>query len=256
MIIHFDWNGGTYQADLSQPLDISIPFRPDGVRAWYADPMSIAPFRMGDFVGSVEKGGPVNFNDIRFNPHAHGTHTECVGHITREFRSVSAQMPPVFCLAHLISIVPKELNGDRVISDDLLRDVLPLVHAPGLIVRTRPHDATKRTRNYTGTNFPYLTREAMQLIVSRGVSHLLVDLPSVDREEDGGALLAHRAFWDGENRTGCTITEFIHADEGIADGLYLLNLQVAPFENDAAPSRPLIFKIEPNDHSDIVGSEK
>jgi len=37
-----------------------------------------------------------------------------------------------------------------------------------------------------------------------------------------------------------TITEMVFVDDSIADGLYLLNLQVASLRNDAAPSRPVI----------------
>ena len=38
-----------------------------------------------------------------------------------------------------------------------------------------------------------------------------------------------------------TITELIYVEDSIKDGTYILNLQVAPFENDAAPSRPVLF---------------
>ena len=80
----------------------------------------------------------------------------------------------------------------------------------------------------------------------KGVEHLLIDLPSVDKEKDGGMLVSHRAFWDfkGKIRANATITELIYVNNRIIDGTYLLNLQVAPFENDASPSRPLLFKIE------------
>ena len=74
----------------------------------------------------------------------------------------------------------------------------------------------------------------------------MIDLPSVDKEKDNGALLAHKAFWnfDGAIRNEATITEFIYVPNTIADGVYFLNLQVAPFENDASPSRPVLYKIE------------
>ncbi|HBB80565.1 MAG TPA: metal-dependent hydrolase, partial [Cryomorphaceae bacterium] len=29
----------------------------------------------------------------------------------------------------------------------------------------------------------------------------------------------------------------------VPDGVYLLNLQVAPLENDAAPSRPILYSL-------------
>ena len=77
-----------------------------------------------------------------------------------------------------------------------------------------------------------------------GVEHLLIDLPSVDKEKDDGQLLAHRAFWNHPDnpKRGSTITEFIYVDNKVVDGTYLLNLQVAPFHNDAAPSRPVLYQ--------------
>ena len=78
-----------------------------------------------------------------------------------------------------------------------------------------------------------------------GIKHILIDLPSVDKEKDNGALLAHKAFWDfnGDQRLDATITEFIYVPDTVEDGLYMIDLQVAPLENDAAPSRPILYKI-------------
>jgi len=86
---------------------------------------------------------------------------------------------------------------------------------------------------------------AAKYLAEKNVDHLLLDLPSVDREVDDGKLLAHRAFWEYPNNTKFhrTITEFIFVPNNIFDGAYLLNLQTAPFENDAAPSRPVLFRI-------------
>ena len=85
----------------------------------------------------------------------------------------------------------------------------------------------------------------MEYMVDIGVKHLLIDLPSVDKEDDGGALVGHKIFWKyPENtRKKCTITELIYVSNSIKDGLYLLNLQFVPFENDASPSRPIIFNL-------------
>ncbi len=70
-------------------------------------------------------------------------------------------------------------------------------------------------------------------------------MPSVDREEDGGALEAHKAFWGVPEypRPDATITELIYVPNTVVDGKYLLNLQMAAFENDACPSRPLLFPV-------------
>ena len=92
-----------------------------------------------------------------------------------------------------------------------------------------------------------LWAEAVAVAAAAGVKHWLCDVPSVDREDDGGHLLAHHAWWHYPEapRTDATITELIFVPDEAADGLYLLNLQVAPIESDAAPSRPLIFPLHP-----------
>jgi kynurenine formamidase len=108
-----------------------------------------------------------------------------------------------------------------------------------------PNTKEKLSRQYSHTNPPYFTEEAMMYLVENEVLHLLVDLPSVDKEKDDGALLAHKAFWGiGQTlRPQATITEFIYVSHKIIDGEYLLELQLAPFENDASPSRPVLYQL-------------
>ena len=36
----------------------------------------------------------------------------------------------------------------------------------------------------------------------------------------------------------------IFVDDSILDGDYILTFQIAPFENDASPSRPILYEIE------------
>ena len=54
MIIQFEHQNSTYQANLSQPLDISIPLEvgDNTVNCFYAPFMSTYPVVAGDFVGS------------------------------------------------------------------------------------------------------------------------------------------------------------------------------------------------------------
>jgi hypothetical protein len=87
--------------------------------------------------------------------------------------------------------------------------------------------------------------ECVSYLIEKGVDHLLLDLPSVDRESDGGELVFHHAFWEVPSKPNFkrTITELIFVDNKIEDGLYLLNIQMAPFENDASPSRPVLYEI-------------
>lgn len=233
--------------DLAQPLDISIPLEASrqNPNAWYLDAPVISPVVMGDWVGSVKKGASVNFNDIQFNPHAHGTHTECVGHISEEFYSVQKTLKRYFFTAEVISVTPESQDNDHVISAASIKELLGSNKPEAVVIRTLPNPALKKTKQYSNTNWPYLTDQAATFLREIGVVHLLIDLPSVDKEKDDGALLAHKAFWNYPEHTrfGATITEFIYVENHIKDGSYLLNLQTAPFVNDATPSRPVLYKI-------------
>lgn len=241
----------TYRARLEQAIDLSIPLvaGPGRLEAWYVDPIRIEAVMNEHFVGSVAHGGSVNFRNIAFNPHGHGTHTESYGHITKEDHSVNKAFKSFHMTATLVSVEPKKSVHSPFDTDDLVisaDDIPDQCATPALLVRTRPNGSDKLTRSYSSSNPPYLLPEAALKLVSIGVEHLLIDLPSVDREEDGGELLCHHIFWGipQHPRGSATITELIYVSDEVQDGLYLLNLQLAPFENDASPSRPVIYPLE------------
>lgn len=227
--------------DLSRPVSCKAPY----VQAWNLTVPSIEPVRSGDFIGSVDAGSPVNFRNIFFNPHGHGTHTECLGHITNDVYSVNQLVKSYFFEANLISILPVARSGDFVITLEALKQ--HVVDCPALIIRTLLTDEQEYPVDYSGSNPPYFESECANYLISTGVEHLLVDLPSVDREEDGGALAFHHSFWKVPENPNFkrTITELLAIPSFIPDGKYLLNLQMMPLENDASPSRPVIFKIHP-----------
>lgn len=244
---------GDIQINLNHFYDLSIAISPEGPRAWYVDPVVIKPVINRFFTGSVQLGGSVNFRDISFNPHGHGTHTECVGHISKEWTSVNDELKSFFFLANVITVEPSVSAeskghtqvGDRLITRMQLEKMIGEKRTEALVIRTKPNDRSKLSSNYSDTNFCYLEADALAWLAQIGVKHLLLDLPSVDRENDGGELLGHRAFWNypQATRRDCTITEMIFVPDEAVDGLYFMNLQVAAFDNDAAPSRPLLFPI-------------
>jgi arylformamidase len=243
MKLTLEKDGRYYSFQTEKGIDLSIALSPNGPRAWYVEPMRIEPVRTEQFLGSVAEGGAVNFRDVYFNPHGHGTHTENVGHIIDTDFPVVKSISSSHFIAGLISVELKNEAEDWVVSEESLAGFDLNVEA--LIIRTKPNDHSKIQRQYSGTNFPYLTLGAMQRIVDAGVQHLLIDLPSVDREEDGGALAAHHLFWNvpSEPNFQKTITELIYVPNEIEDGTYVLNLQVSNFANDAAPSRPMLFAL-------------
>jgi len=210
------------------------------------DQPTIAPVKSGDWIAKVSEGASVNFNTIEFNPHAHGTHTECIGHITPEFHSINETLKNFFFFAEVISVIPETDGEDCVISESQLKLLLKDKNPEALIIRSYPNTASKRTKKYTNTNWPYLQEKAAIYLRKLGVQHLLVDMPSVDKEKDGGKLVAHKGFWNYPRspRLEATITEFVYVSNRIKDGSYLLNLQIASFHNDAAPSKPILYKFK------------
>ncbi|MFP9099841.1 cyclase family protein [Flavobacterium sp. RHBU_24] len=253
MQITIEHKDNTYKADLSNPIDISLPITADGKNpiAWYLEQPIIRPVAMDNWVGSVAEGSSTNFNNIAFNPHAHGTHTECFGHITRDFYSVNKALTTFFFIAEVISVTPEAQEGDLVITKAQIEQALNGGLPEALVIRTLPNTEDKKHRNYSHSNPPYLEEAAAAYICECGIEHLLIDLPSVDREEDEGRLLAHKAFWNvtdinnlnADARHKATITEMILVPDDVSDGAYLLNLQIASFENDASPSKPILYNL-------------
>lgn len=248
MIVHIKHIERTYSANLHEPLDISIPLR-DGMNnpnCFYAPYPEMSPVKSGDFIGSTERGGLVNFFNVKINPHGNGTHTECVGHIAHNRHSILEHLQQFHFIAKLVSLYPIRLdNGDRRIDVAQVKEVLRPGEVEALVIRTLPNEDWKLRHAYSGTNPPYLHEDAVDYLVSCGIQHLLVDLPSVDREEDEGKLLAHRAFWKYPDnvRKKCTISELIYVHNKIKDGLYLLNLQIMSLDLDASPSKPVLYKL-------------
>ncbi|WP_035668561.1 cyclase family protein [Flavobacterium sp. 83] len=252
-----------FKVDLSKPIDISIPLTntAENPIAWYIEKPVIEPVVFGDWIGKVSEGkSSTNFNNIFFNPHGHGTHTECLGHITREFYSINQSLKQFFFFAELVSVVPELLGEDLVITMDSISTALDVtlklgVPKEALIIRTLPNFKLKKSLKYSHTNPPYLDEAAARFIRESGIQHLLIDLPSVDKEKDDGKLLAHKAFWNvtdinnlnADARLESTITEMIFVPNEIQDGSYLLNLQIASFENDASPSKPVLYAILNNE---------
>ncbi len=249
MKISLKYNRRTYEVDLSKSIDISIPLIPGakGPRCFYAPRFSAKPYKSGNFIGAVKEGAPVNFYNVRLNPHGNGTHTESVGHITTEQESINDVLKEFHCVAQVMSVCPKlNRKGDRIITKSNLKTEWLKKTPKALIIRTYPNPEEKKTMDYSGTNPPYFKSDAIKEIVNRGVKHLLIDLPSVDREEDDGKLQGHKIFWDikSQNRKDCTITEMIYVPDEIEDGLYFMNLQIPSFQLDAAPSKPVLYRLK------------
>lgn len=237
-----------FQVDLSKPIDISYPLVPGSnvPKCFWAPNIEAAPVRANGFVGSTAEGGVVNFYDVKLNPHGNGTHTECVGHIAKVQYSVQKSFDKFHFIAKLITVTPRTLdNGDRVIQEDQILEAIGEESYEAIIIRTLPNSLDIKKIDYSESNPPYIDAACMPHIVEKGIQHLLIDLPSVDRESDEGKLIAHHTYWNypTEEYDKKTITELVFIDNVHIDGLYLLEMQVAPLVMDASPSRPVIYPL-------------
>lgn len=267
MKMNLEISGNRYSANLQNPLDITIPVQFDGqgLTAFGASAASGEAYRAGDYVGDVREGGSCNCEVLSFAPHLHGTHTECVGHIS-EGRIAIAD---VYCgglhpatVVTLQPVAPSETGehyavaleeSDRLITAESLRGQLEVSDfLQALVIRTLPNAPAKQQGDYAMPMPPFFTTEAMELIVQLGVEHLLIDTPSVDRLNDEGKLSNHHIYWgieqgshavDAATPSRKTITELIYVPESVKDGQYLLDLQVAAFMMDAAPSHPVLYEV-------------
>jgi kynurenine formamidase len=267
--MRFEAGGQRYRVDFAKPISIAIPLDFSGPQpACFGAPRAVSrPLRAGAFTGDTRAGGSCNCELLTLAPHCNGTHTECVGHVTDERVAVSERLPGGVQLAVVVTVAtalaadvpedsdPSPAAGDRLVTASALDDALGRHVGPrpsALVVRTSveaPH------RAYEGPSpAPYLSRQAAAWLVERGIETLVLDLPSADRAADGGRLTAHRIFFGlppasrdaaAARRPRATITELAWIPPGVADGWYLLDLQIPAFLADAAPSRPLLYPVRP-----------
>lgn len=248
----FQYQGQNYSFDTDKPLDISLPLKAgkDNPNCYYAEPVQYETISAGTFVGSVARGGSCNYQKVTFTPHGNGTHTECYGHISADPEATVFQCLKTFWFfAQVISCLPAHVqvgkdNFDEVITVEHINSTITLP-TEALIIRTLPNETAKKNKQYTATNPPYLSEAVGKFLADNGIKHLLLDLPSVDKEVDGGKLLTHHAFWQYPHHTrkDCTITELVYVPDSVPDGFYLLNLQVPSFELDAVPSKPVLYSL-------------
>lgn len=258
-------DGQRYRADLDRPKDLSRPVRPGEESLAFSLPgPREAPVHLGSFVGDVREGGSVNCTALQLHPHGDGTHTECVGHVLEERVFVAELLPPALMPCLVVTAAPTRLEeageayegthapNDLVITARVLKAALSaLESAP------RPAAVVVRTgsgvERFGGTNPPYFTPDAISALTARGTAHVLTDLPSLDREDDGGALCSHRRLWGlrpgqralfGQAPSRRTVTELCQIPNHMPDGSYLLSLQVPAVFSDAAPSRPVLYALE------------
>ena len=272
MKFEFQHLGKKYSCDLSHPTSLAIDLDFDGPQPSHfgTERASRESLRLGSFLGDTQRGGSCNVDVLELVPHCNGTHTESAGHIVDDdifigtlakqawYPAVVLTLQPIGAGETTETYRPKLEPKDCVLTATMLAEAFAS-HAEmkpsALIIRTLPNDLSKVNRVYSEDQEPpFFSIEAMQQINEMGIMHLLVDLPSVDRTYDDGLLTCHHIYWnvpEGTHRVtedswkDKTISEMILVPEAVPDGIHLLNLQLPALFSDAAPSRPILFPIQP-----------
>lgn len=255
MRIAFEWNNRRFWADVRAAVDLSFPVDFSGEQpTFFGLPRAEQePIIEGGFVGDTDQGGGCNCRRLILCPHGNGTHTESLQHLRSDGPAPAQVIQQPLMPARVISVEITTFAesgetyssfaepGDRVVSRRALIEAAGDEAQPeALIIRSLPNHEAKKLANHDERWAPYFTFEAIDWLTAHGLDHLLVDLPSIDRHDDGGELPNHHRFW-GALGDHATLTEMAYIPNHALDGLYLLNLQVPHLLTDAVPCRPMIL---------------
>jgi len=249
--LQIKYNSKEYFISSKNAVDLSIQnnFSGNAPTFYNASQPSNKPLISKNFIGDVKQGGSCNVPVVSLNIHCTGTHTECEGHVSNSNVSIVDICPVGLIPALLITVEPEltsetdesyhaRWDGELVITKQSIQKKVDQSHS-ALIIRTIPNDKSKISRNYDKITAPFFTHQAIDYIASAGVEHLLVDLPSVDKADDGGKLGNHKRFF----KYGKTISELLFINDSIDDGFGFLQIQIPNWALDAVPSRPIFYPV-------------
>lgn len=198
MGLQYTYNGITYS--LTEFKDVGrVVSQETSPNCFYLPQITISPIEEEGFIGDMTQGGTCNVDLLTFTPH-NITHLETSAHILAEGGKFVSDIPQVN-LTGICYLVDLSQNTENITLNDI-KEVLDCIELPIslLAIKTR---ASLLDPNYdfSGKDFLSLTPEAAKEISQfqlngEKVSTLLLDLPSADPENDGGKLLAHRAFFE------------------------------------------------------------
>jgi len=248
-----------YILDTNRSIDISIPvnFNTSNNPKFYDTSLpEVSYYHFNNVEYSLNEKGSCNVPIVKLNIHCSATHTESANHINNNAPLINELEISDFIYSKLISVNPvNNLKGenyhfdlndnDTFITKKELHSLLNnniSSDIKALIIRTLPNDVIKMNRNYNLDYHPFFTNDAILYLKDIGIEHIIVDIPSIDRYNDGGKLGNHHLFFKN-NEAISTITELVYISDDCIDGDYFINLGIINFGLDAAPSRPKLFPI-------------
>lgn len=213
----------------------------------------------GQFIGDVKRGGSCNVDTLSYVPHGL-THLETSAHLLNP----DAHPPTVK------DIPPESLSGIALLLDlsylgkepggkipwDAVRPVLEKNTLPISLLAIKTHASIlPQDYDFSSKDFLSLSPETAKGIHDyrldgNRIDCLILDLPSIDPESDGGKLLAHRNFFglpltgmDAEDKEKRALVELAWFSD-LQEGYYYVFISPPRFDTNAVTTgillRPLL----------------
>ena len=260
MKINIEHNNKLYQIDPKDGISISIPmnFNDSNNPKFYDESNPKKEFyTYNDIEYNMNRNAGCDVPLVKFNVHCSGTHTETAAHVFNDSHSIGDLIDLNFIPAILISVHPESSTNDeyhspindddKIISKRILEQSLDseTEFIDCIIIRTLPNSEDKKNKNYNNFSYPFLSNDAVYFLKKKGVKHIIIDTPSIDKSDDDGQLKNHKIFFlDNKSINKNTVTELAYIPDTCIDGRYFVCIGFPNFQLDAAPSNPVIYNIK------------
>lgn len=255
-----DAEGKDHWFGLGKPLRVSreVLFRggTQAPNAFHLTPISSRTVELeGQFTGDVRRGGSCNVDTLCYVPHGL-THLETSAHIlNRDTNPPTVKdIPPEKLSGMALLIDLSDMGQDtgkkiawETVQAKLDRNRLPI----SMLAIKTASSLLPQDYDFSGKDFLYLAAETAKGIhdyktADSHIDCLILDLPSIDRESDGGKLLAHRGFFglpdtgfDAEDLEKRVLVE-LAMFSGLEEGYYYVVITPPLLETNAV-STGIVF---------------
>lgn len=209
----------------------------------------------GQFIGDVRRGGSCNVDTLQYVPHGI-THLETSAHILNpDAVPPTVKDIPLENLSGIVYLMDLSHLGTQKgesIPRDVVREKLEKITLPVsmLALKTRA-SLLPQAYDFSGKDFLSLAPETAKVIHDyrspNRIDCLILDLPSIDPESDGGKLSAHRNFFglplpgiEVEDREKRALVELAWFG-GLEEGYYYAVITPPRFETHAV-STGIVFR--------------
>lgn len=215
-------------------------------QAFYLPNFQVAPVQLDGFIGDTDRGGSCNVNQISFTPH-NLTHIETAAHIIKSGPTVKdIPIQTMHGICQVIDLSDAEFPDNYIHPDHIKSQLLD--HSIQILAIKTPASIIPADHDFSGTD-PLSLHPTTGKYLSEhhpDIKLLIVDLPSVDQEDDGGKLLAHRYFLEIEGNSTSkrkAIIELAYFSEIKSSGRYYAIITPARVDLDAMITDVVLFDL-------------